>query len=106
MYIVWQDAQFNSTLVKSGYVMTPLRAAFAIAKAARRKTGLGDRQLVRANKKELEQELYGTRRTKAAKVEHSIFVDDPEDVEDDGRKVRRRIVRPECLPGSSQETLT
>ncbi|KAH7357473.1 hypothetical protein BKA66DRAFT_574468 [Pyrenochaeta sp. MPI-SDFR-AT-0127] len=106
MYVVWQDAQFNSTLVKGGYDMTPLRAAFAISKAARHKTGLGERQLVRANTRELEQELYGTKHTKAAKVDHGLFVDDPEDVNDDDGKARRRIVKSKMEPSSSQETLT
>jgi hypothetical protein len=93
MYIVWQDAQFGSSLVQMGYQMTPLRAAFAMAKAAKRKTGLGEKQLVRANTKELEQELYGTRKTKGTKVEYTIFEDSDEE---HGRvdSVRRRMVGP------------
>jgi hypothetical protein len=80
MYILWQDAHFHSTLVRSGYQMTPLRAAFAMAKAAKRKTGLGEGQLVRANTKELEQELYGNGKKMAGtSVEYSIFGDEDEE---------------------------
>ncbi|KAH7386781.1 hypothetical protein DE146DRAFT_665666 [Phaeosphaeria sp. MPI-PUGE-AT-0046c] len=92
MYILWQDAQFNSKLVGTGYQMTPLRAAFAMAKAAKRRTGLGEKQLVRANTKELEQELYGSRKKKATEVEYGIF--DEVDEEQGEVEVRRRIVRP------------
>lgn len=81
MYAVWQDAQFNSALVKSGFDMTPLRAAFAMAKAARKKTGMGEKQLVRADTKDLEKELYGGSETKSTKIEYGLFVEDPEDVE-------------------------
>jgi hypothetical protein len=60
--------------------MTPLRAAFAMAKAAKRKTGLGEGQLVRANTKELEQELYGNGKKMAGtSVEYSIFGDEHEE---------------------------
>lgn len=85
MYAVWQDAQFNSTLVKSGYDMTPLRAAFAMAKAAKKRTGLGEKQLVRANTKDLEKELYGGRQTQSTSVEYSIFAEDPENGDEDTR---------------------
>jgi hypothetical protein len=78
MYVLWQDAQFNSTLVKEGFSMTPLRAAFAMAKAAKRRTGLGEKQLVRANKKILEKELYGGRGERRTKIEYDMFVHDPE----------------------------
>lgn len=97
MYIVWQDAQFNSSLVKSGYEMTILRAAFAMTKAANRKTGLGEKQLVRANTREMEQELYGEAGRKGTNVEYVIFVDDPEDAEDAGGVVRRSV-RPKYEP--------
>jgi hypothetical protein len=59
--------------------MTPLRAAFAMAKAAKRKTGLGEGQLVRANTKELEQELYGGKKMAGTSVEYSIFGDEDEE---------------------------
>ncbi|KAJ4367160.1 hypothetical protein N0V83_007690 [Neocucurbitaria cava] len=93
MYAVWQDAQFNSILVKSGYEMTILRAAFAMARAAKRKTGLNEKQLVRANKKEVEQEMYGCGKIKAAEVEYGLFVGDLEDGGDDDCEVTRRTVR-------------
>lgn len=98
MYIVWQDAQFNSSLVKSGYEMTPLRAAFAMAKAAKRKTGMGEKQLVRANTKELEQELYGTRKTKGTKVDHKIFAESDEEE----AEARHTLVRRNVLPKSNE----
>ncbi|KAK1915193.1 hypothetical protein P3342_003000 [Pyrenophora teres f. teres] len=59
MYALWQDAQINSTLVKEGYQMTPLRAAFLIVQVARHRTGLSGKQLIRAETKGLERELYG-----------------------------------------------
>jgi hypothetical protein len=93
MYIVWQDAQFNSALVKSGYEMTPLRAAFAMAKAAKRKTGMGEKQLVRANTKEIEQELYGTRKRKGTRVDYKIFAEgDEEDGHGSHTLIRRKAV--------------
>jgi hypothetical protein len=104
MYVVWQDAQFASTLVKTGYRMTPLRAAFAMAKAAGRRTGMGEKQLVRANTRELEQELYGTRRRKGTCVEYGLFGDSGDEGEDGrGAGVRkrggRRSVRPKFEVG-------
>jgi hypothetical protein len=86
MYAVWQDAQFNSTLVKEGYQMTPLRAAFAMAKAAKRRTGLGEKQLVRANTKHLEKELYGGRGKRKTKIEYDMFVHDPEGGDEEPRR--------------------
>jgi hypothetical protein len=86
MYAVWQDAQFNSTLVKEGYKMTPLRAAFAMAKAAKRRTGLGEKQLVRANTKDLEKELYGGRGKRKTKIEYDMFVHDPEGGDEEPRR--------------------
>lgn len=89
-------------------MMTPLRAAFAMAKAARTKTGLGEKQLVRANTRELEQELYGGYRAKGTKVEYGIFVEDTEadgDTGDVARVVKRKSLRPKLEPGSSELTL-
>jgi hypothetical protein len=90
MYAVWQDAQWHSSLIKSGYAMTPLRAAFAMAKAAKRRTGMGGHGLVRADTKELEQELYGKRGRQGTCVEFGTFEED----EEEGGGVRRRVVRP------------
>jgi hypothetical protein len=86
MYAVWQDAQFNSTLVKEGYQMTPLRAAFAMAKAAKRRTGLGEKQLVRANTRDLEKELYGGSGKRKTKIEYDMFVHDPEGGDEEPRR--------------------
>jgi hypothetical protein len=95
MYALWQDAHFNSTLVKSGYQMTPLRAAFAMAKAAKCKTGMGERQLVRANTKELKQELYGKRGREGTSVEYGIFKEGDDELgNEDCGVVRRRVERP------------
>ncbi|KAH7087692.1 hypothetical protein FB567DRAFT_351884 [Paraphoma chrysanthemicola] len=105
MYIVWQDAQFNSSLVKSGYEMTPLRAAFAMAKAAKRKTGMGEKQLVRANTKELEQELYGTRKTKGTKVDHKIFAEGDDEEGDLPPTLVRRNIVPKRDEGFSEVSL-
>ena len=105
MYIVWQDAQFKSTLVRTGYQMTPLRAAFAMAKAAKRKTGMSEKQLVRANTHELEQELYGTRRTKGTKVEYGLFEEGDEEHGDVEVVVRRRNLRPKLDIGVSEASL-
>ncbi|KAF1362011.1 hypothetical protein EJ07DRAFT_153586 [Lizonia empirigonia] len=90
MYIVWLDAQSTSTLVREGYEMMPLRAAFAIAKAVKRKTGLGEKQLVRHDTKDLNKELYGAGKKKGTKVEYSIFVANAEEDAEDDKGIRRR----------------
>jgi len=101
MYIIWQDAQFGSTLVKNGYQMTPLRAAFAMAKAAQRKTGMSEKRLVRANTKELEQELYGTRRTTGTKVGIDLF-DEADEEHGEEHGVRRRHARPTVVTAETE----
>ncbi|KAH6622435.1 hypothetical protein C7974DRAFT_222163 [Boeremia exigua] len=90
MWIVWLDAQARSVLVQGGYEMTPLRAAFAIAKAVKRKTGLGEKQLVRHDTKELDRELDGKGDQKGTKIDYGIFVPDAEEDAADERAVRRR----------------
>ncbi|KAI8940948.1 hypothetical protein NX059_002201 [Plenodomus lindquistii] len=102
MYIVWQHAQFNSTLVKSGYAMTPLRAAFAMAKAAKKKTGMGERQLIRAYTKDLENELYGGCGVKATSMEYGLFVEDPEEGDEDRTYLSVREVRARHVRGLSE----
>ena len=89
MYVLWQDAQLNSTLVKQGYRMTPLRAAFLIVHVARRKTGLGGRQLIRAETKGLERELYGKKGLDRAELEFGIFHESLEEGEE-GQKMEWR----------------
>jgi hypothetical protein len=91
MYVLWQDAQFNSELVKRGYRLTPLRAAFAMAVAARRRTGLSGKALVSEKTRVLGRQLYGKRGTV---VDHGLFLRDGEDVEDadgDGDEVKSPI---------------
>lgn len=75
MYSIWQDAQFNSKLVKSGFKMTPLRAAFSLTAAAENKMGLDTPELVRADTKSVEAELMGKRKKKPAVVGYDIFKD-------------------------------
>lgn len=76
MYIVWQDAQFNSKLVKGGFRVTPLKAAFALTDAAKRKTALEEGELLRKSRRELHRELYGTRKKKGAEIDKEIFWED------------------------------
>lgn len=73
MYIVWQDAQFNSKVVKSGYKMTQLRAVFTLATAARWRTGLGNRELVKTDAKKLKEQLHGSKKKNRAEVGIEIF---------------------------------
>lgn len=99
MYIVWLDAQAKSTLIQEGYEMTPLRAAFAIAKAVQRSTGLGEKQLIRHDTKDLNKELYGTGKKKGTKVDYSIFVSNAgDDVEEEKETRRRRALALDGLP--------
>ncbi|KAF2114958.1 stress responsive A/B barrel domain-containing protein [Lophiotrema nucula] len=94
MYIVWQDAQFNSELVKSGYGMTMLRAAFALSTAARWKTGMSNGELVRRDTKDLKKELYGGKSKKKQKVQRAdVDVDvfrETKDVEDSDEVIGSR----------------
>jgi hypothetical protein len=92
MYAVWLDAQFYSELVKSGYAMTQLRAAFTLATAARWRTGMGSRELVRTDTKELELQLYGSKTKNRAEVGWDIFRGELKDEERsaDGEGLRRR----------------
>ena len=106
MYIVWQDAQFNSSLVKSRYAMTPLRAAFAMTKAAKRHTGLHEKQLVRTDTSTVEKKVYGTWNTKAAVLDYGIFADRPDDTALSEEGVRRRNVEAERGLNPSEVTLT
>ncbi|USP75740.1 hypothetical protein yc1106_03014 [Curvularia clavata] len=82
MYALWLYAQHNSTLVSEGFRMTPLRAAFAMVKAAKHRTGLCEKGLVRKNTVELEKELYGGKGSKKTKLHYSIFTEDVEEGED------------------------
>lgn len=96
MYIIWQDAQFNSKLVKSGYEMTQLRAAFTLATAARWRTGMGSRELVRTDTKKLDEQLYGSKKKMKAEVTYEIFRDEVKDeVGEEGLRKRRARARDE-----------
>jgi len=50
MYVVWQEAMLNSELVRSGFRITPLRAAFVLTEVARRLTGLHGEELIQKEK--------------------------------------------------------
>lgn len=69
MYVIWLDAQLYSTLVRAGYVLSPLRGAFAIVAAAQKRLGMGPEELVNAPLRKVEPELYG----KSSAVEYSVF---------------------------------
>ncbi|KAF2199294.1 hypothetical protein GQ43DRAFT_464936 [Delitschia confertaspora ATCC 74209] len=77
MYIIWLDAQVNCKLVKKGYLLSQLRAVFAISVAAEQKTGFQGRELVEAERKELERELFGplSGRKKGEEVARGAVVD-------------------------------
>ena len=90
MYIVWLDAQSRSTLIQEGYEMTQLRAAFVIAKVVKRKTGMGEIQLVRHDTKDLNKELHGTGKEKGTKVDYDVFVANTGEDAEDGKGIRRR----------------
>jgi hypothetical protein len=96
MYVLWQDAQFNSELVKAGYRLTPLRAAFAMAVAARRRTGLSGKALVSEKTRVLGRQLYGRKGGRGTVLDHGLFLGDAEDMEDvdadgDGATVKSPI---------------
>lgn len=79
MYAVWQDAQINSKLVKKGFGMSPLRAAFVITAAAMDRTGLNNRGLLQIKNKSLYAELYGQKKHERATVSKDIFRSDDDD---------------------------
>lgn len=96
MYIVWQDAQLCGKLVKSGFRMTQLRAAFVLTEAAKQKTGFEERELITAEKTELEKELFGSKKFVAAEVDRYLFRDDRKGGWEEGDEgVRKRRTRSE-----------
>ncbi|KAF2462872.1 uncharacterized protein BDR25DRAFT_308104 [Lindgomyces ingoldianus] len=101
MYAVWQDAQFGSKLIKAGFQMTELIAAFTLTLVARQKTGLSSKELLLAETKKLKRELYGGKNDIEAKIEYNIFMENskqyPECESEDEEEVvlRRRNVRSE-----------
>jgi hypothetical protein len=90
MYAVWQDAQFNSKLVKKGFGMTPLRAAVVITAAAIERTGLDHRELLQARPRKLQDQLYGDKKHDRAKVSYDIFKAEDENQEKSGDGLKRR----------------
>ncbi len=81
MYIMWQDAQRNSSLVKNHYNMTPLRAAFVVTEATKQVMGLTVKELICASDKNVTREVYGTRTTKGTVVDYQIFAQQQDGME-------------------------
>jgi hypothetical protein len=76
MYAVWQDAQLNSKLVKSGFRLTELATAFVLTEAAKKKAELEVGELIRCEQKELTRKLYGTRKKEGAVIDKDMFCDE------------------------------
>lgn len=72
MWVVWQDA-LRATLVRSGYRMSPLRAAFVLTEAARQSTGVGVEGLVLRDRRLLRRELRQGKGRKEAVVDRNVF---------------------------------
>ena len=72
MYALWLDARLNSRLVREGFSLSQLRASFVLAAAADLKTGLGARELVRADAKALHAELFADKSARAT-VSKDVF---------------------------------
>ena len=104
MYVLWQDAQFNSTLVKEGYRLTPLRAAFAMAVAARRRTGLSGKDLISAKNRALGRQLYGKKGTRGTVVDHGLFLQDLEDTDTDTEGAAKSPMSPTPLLSTPSPT--
>jgi hypothetical protein len=97
MWAVWQDA-LKAKLVRSGYRMSPLRAAFVLTEAARQRTRVGVEDLVLRDKKMLKRELRRTKRRKEAVIDRHVFeeggrVDDVESGKGNVIIIKRRPVR-------------
>jgi hypothetical protein len=90
MYAVWLDAHFNSELVKSGFRMSQLRAAFLLTAAAEARTGMRCGELVGADVRDLRARLMGGAKSKGAEVSRGIFNQDVEGVSEEGQARRRR----------------
>ncbi|KAJ4354245.1 uncharacterized protein N0V89_005979 [Didymosphaeria variabile] len=101
MWVVWQDA-LRARLVKNGYRMSPLRAAFVLTEAARRRTGVGVGGLVLREKTMLKRELRRRNGRKEALVHKDIFEEgsgegDTESGKGDVFRIRRRPVAGEHI---------
>jgi len=85
MYIIWQDAQFNSELVKCGFRLTELGAAFVVTEAAKRKTDLLGQELIRRDVNTLKRELYQSTIEMGVVIEREIL-------REEGFELRKRVV--------------
>lgn len=97
MWIVWQDA-LRATLVRGGYRMSPLRAAFILTEAARRRTGVGIEGLILREKKTLRKELNRNKNKGETTIDKDVFGEACEDVgkefeEENSWTIKRRPVR-------------
>jgi hypothetical protein len=86
MYVIWQDAQFGSHLVKGGFRITQLSAAFLLEHAARQSTGLADEELIHTRRKDLDRKLYGSKKRRGAMIDKDL-------IWTDGFELRRRDTR-------------
>lgn len=97
MWAVWQDAMF-ARLVQQGYRMSPLRAAFALTEAAKRRTGVRGEGLVLRERKLLRRELKRGKGKREATVGIEVFEEGPggeREVEEGGgrgMRIRRKPV--------------
>lgn len=95
MWILWQDAML-AKMVRDGYRMSPLRAAFALTDAARRRTGVRAENLVLRDRKLLRKELGRRKGKREAVVEKEVFEEalgeDAEGGKESGMRIRRRLV--------------
>ncbi|KAK7180872.1 uncharacterized protein CC84DRAFT_1163997 [Paraphaeosphaeria sporulosa] len=98
MWVVWQDA-LRAKLVRRGYRMSPLRAAFILTEAARRRTGVnGVEGLVLRDRRLLRRELRRGKGRKEAVVDREVFEEGEGDDEVEYGKgnaitIKRRPVR-------------
>ncbi|KAF9733688.1 hypothetical protein PMIN03_007185 [Paraphaeosphaeria minitans] len=98
MWVVWQDA-LRAGLVRRGYRMSPLRAAFVLTEAARRRTGVnGVDGLVLRDGRLLGRELRQGKGRKEAVVGREVFEegggeDDVEYEKGNTMIIKRRPVR-------------
>ncbi|KAF1974625.1 hypothetical protein BU23DRAFT_553279 [Bimuria novae-zelandiae CBS 107.79] len=96
MWLVWQDA-LRAKMVRDGYRMSPLRAAFVLTEAARRTTGIGGEGLVLKDRRTLKRKLERRKGHPEASVHREIFEEMPAEVEVDfatknATRIKRRPV--------------
>ncbi|KAH9872719.1 hypothetical protein J1614_005113 [Plenodomus biglobosus] len=76
-----------------------------MAKAAKKKTGLGERQTLRVYKRDLENDLYGGCGAEVTRVQHGLFVQDPEEGDHDRTYLSVKEMRARRLRGLSEAGL-